>query len=110
MINIIDNNESIYLLLEKHKLLPPDFSSDAVTELDVDGMYHLSIYNASTRNFILYVSNNYMKDISELSEMMILIQEGSETLFSESIAQKAINLLEDKIHSRNSSRFFFDAH
>lgn len=110
MIDIIDNNESIYLLLEKNKLLPLDFSIDVVAELDVDEMYYLSIYNASTRNFILYVSNNYMKDISELSEMMILIQDGSETLFSESTAQKAMNLIDDKIHSRNNSRFFFDAH
>jgi hypothetical protein len=110
MISFISNNEFIYDFLEKEGRLPSAFSADVVFDYENEDAYFLIIYDSVKRNFFLLKSDAYMQDMRELSMLIEVVQENMEASFSSRTAQKAIQILEDKIQYCNSRRSFFDAH
>jgi hypothetical protein len=110
MISFISNNEFIYDFLEKEGRLPSAFSADVVFDYENEDAYFLIIYDSVKRNFFLLKSDAYIQDMRELSMLIEVVQENMEASFSSRTAQRAIQILEDKIQYCNGRRSFFDAH
>lgn len=104
------DNEIIYSFLEKKMQLPLSFETDKVYDFDDNEDYCLIIYISSCRDFIFFKIENYLQDNNVLIELMEAIQEFSTDNFSIVLKNEAIRLVENKLHSKNNSRFFFDAH
>ncbi len=110
MINILQNNELIYSFLEEKSQLPLAFDFSQVIGFDDEDDFCLYAYNSDNRNFILFKAENYVQNKDILVDLIESVQEFSSNVFPIDLQQVAIKLIEDKLHSKNNSRFFFDAH
>lgn len=110
MIITSTDNEFIYSFLEKKMQLPLAFETDKVYDFDDKDDYCLIIYISSCRNFIFFKIENYLQDNNSFLELMEAIQEFSNKEFSIVLKNQTCRLVENKLHSKNNSRFFFDAH
>lgn len=110
MLKISTDNSLIYVFLEKCGQLPVDFSIDKVQIFDHDDDFYLVVYSAFNRNFILFEAQNYLQQSDALPTLLNTLQEYSNITFPEHMIEKAMKLVENKMHSKNNSRFFFDAH
>ena len=109
MIQVSENNLEIYQLLEKSGQLFLDFSIDKLIAFDEEDDFHIVIYSATSRIFILFTAKNCMQDTNVLPDLINSIQEYSNSAIY-SLIEQSIRLVENKMHSKNNSRFFFDAH
>ncbi|MGZ4056219.1 MAG: hypothetical protein ACXVDZ_17485 [Bacteroidia bacterium] len=110
MINVLKDNSLIYELLEKSGALFTDFSGDKVVAFDHEDNFHIVIYSSSSRNFILFTAKDYLQHVNSFPELINAIQECAVPSIHSSLIEQAIKLTENKMHSKNNSRFFFDAH
>ena len=107
---VSENNIEIYQLLEKAGMLFSDFSIDKIIAFDDGDDFHIVIYSAASRNFILFTAKDYIQDVNSFPDIINLIQEYSNSEISSSLFDQSIKLIENQMHSKNNSRFFFDAH
>jgi len=106
-----DDNTEIYYLLEKCGQLPADFSIDKVIAFDFKDDFCIVFYNAQDRNFILFKAQNYIQTADALPHLLNEIMDYSAAAdFNPSLIDEAIKCIENKMHSKNNSRFYFDAH
>ena len=110
MIKLSVDNEFIYSFLEKKMQLPLAFETDKVYDFDDNDDYCLIIYISSCRDFVFFKIENYLQDNNALVELMEAVQEFSNEAFSIVLKNQTCRLIENKLHSNNNSRFFFDAH
>lgn len=110
MISVSTDNSEIYGFLEKSEQLFPDFSMDKVLLFEYEDDYCLIIFLASSRNFILFKAQNYLQESGALPDLLNTLLGFSDGNISSDSLDQAIKLIENKIHSKNNSRFYFDAH
>lgn len=110
MIITSTDNEFIYSFLEKRRQLPIAFETDKVYDFDDNDAYLLIIYISSSRDFVFFKIENYLQDNNALIGLIEAVQEFSNEKMSIVLKNEAIRLVENKLHSKNNSRFFFDAH
>ena len=110
MIHSSVNNSEIYVLLEKNEQMLVDFSIDKVIAFDEEDDFHIVIYSAESRNFLLFTAKECVHDTNAFPELINCLQEYSDSSFHSSLLAYALKLSENRMHSKNISRFFFDAH
>lgn len=110
MIKVSNDNNFIYSFLEKTEQLPVDFYSDKVLAFDSEDDFCIVFYVSINRNFICFTAANYLQDNNALICLMEVIQEDSTEQLSIKLINEALQLIEDKMYSKNNSRFYFDAH
>ncbi|CAN5400911.1 hypothetical protein BH10BAC1_BH10BAC1_04730 [soil metagenome] len=104
------DNSEIYYLLETCRQLPADFSIDKVISFDAEDDFYIVFYTAKDRNFNLFKAKNYIQITDALPHLLNEIMDYSDADLYASMIDEAIRFIEDKIHSKNNSRFYFDAH
>ena len=110
MVLISTDNSLIYALLEKVELVLNDFHTDKVIAFDDEDDFCIVIYTSSNRNFICFKALNYLQHNDALIHLLDKIQEHSFVEVDPGLIDEALQLTEQKLHSKNNSRFFFDAH
>lgn len=110
MVDIFTDNSLIYALLEKTEMLLHDFHSNKVIAFDDEDDFCIVIYTSNNRNFICFKALNYIQQNDALIHLLDKIQEYSFVEVDYGLIDEAIQLTEQKLHSKNNSRFFFDAH
>ena len=110
MITILTDNVEIYQLLEKREILFEDFFSDKLILFDFEDDCYLVIYSSSTRNFISFKAESFLQEINALPSLIDKIQDYSDDSIPPFIRNEAIKLIENKMHTKNNNRFYFDAH
>lgn len=110
MITISTDNTQVFQLLENSSTLFEDFSSDKVVLFDFEDDCYLVVYLSSTRNFTSFKAENYLQEIDALPSLIDEIQDYSNSSISSFISNEAIKLIENKMHTKNNNRFYFDAH
>lgn len=110
MIKAVTDNELIYALLEKSSQLPREFNLNKVFCFDDNDDFCLVVYTSSSRNFILFRAENYIQNKDILVDLLESVQTFSFGNYGDELQNEAIRLIENKLHSKNNSRFFFDAH
>ncbi|HEY0030956.1 MAG TPA: hypothetical protein VGC65_09380 [Bacteroidia bacterium] len=109
MLSISTENDSIYFLMERADVLFSDFSIDHIVAFDHDDNFQLVIYTFKNKNFICFSAEAYLEDSDALPALLQLIQEYADANPS-ALLEKAMKILENKLHSENNGRFYFDAH
>lgn len=108
---IIENdNSKIYQFLEKANKLPKNFELDYVNDFEQDNNFYIFIYESVTRNFLLFVAEDYFKHPDELEKLLNAIATYSDDDKDELLMEMAIKIVENKIRSNNTGHFLFDAH
>lgn len=110
MIKVSTDNEFIYSVLEKSSQLPREFDLSKVFGFDDMDDFCLVVYQSTSRDFILFRADNYIQNKDILVDLMEAVQEFSFHDYAGELKNEAIKLVENKLHSKNNSRFFFDAH
>lgn len=110
MITVSIDNTQIFTLLEKSNTLFEDFSIDKILLFDFEDDCFLVFYSSSTRNFTAFKAENYLQEINSLPSLIDFVQDYSDVSISSFIKNEAIKLIEDKLHTKNNNRFYFDAH
>lgn len=110
MIEISTDNTFIYTKMEKANALPLRFDLDDVIAFDQDDNFYVSIYLSNTRNFICFIASEYIQENNSLIYLQQVVENYSEMEIPVALVDKALELIEHKMHTKNSSRFFFDAH
>ncbi|MCW3071590.1 MAG: hypothetical protein JWO44_1480 [Bacteroidetes bacterium] len=110
MNRIITDNHAIYFLLEQAEALPANYSIDHVKELEHEESFYVIVYLAAGRSFTAFESKGYLQDKNILPGMLQLLQGLPADKLPEELLLQAIKLVENKIHSKDNSRFYFDAH
>ena len=110
MINVLEDNERIYAFLEERSQLPLAFDFSQVFGFDDQDDFCLIACTSENRNFILFKAENYVQNKDILVDLMESVQEFPTDLLPVGLQQEAIKIVDDKLHSKNNSRFFFDAH
>lgn len=110
MISLIEDNTTIYFLLEKTNVLFDDFSKDHVIGFDHEDDFCIAIYISETRNFLAFVSKGHMQNTNSFPELMEMVQKTVYIGISEKQTEKALEIIENRMLSKNNSRFYFDAH
>ncbi len=110
MIHFSTNNSEIYQLLETANQLPEIYSESCVFTFDSKGQFHLIIYSSATRDFFLFSGNDPMQDPDVLPELLNLLLETPSSVIPVELTERAVTLIEDRIHSGKNSGFYFDAH
>jgi hypothetical protein len=110
MIQLSTANEWVYTLLEKANGLPLHFNADYVFCFDKEDDLYLVMYTFSNRNFICFTALDYLHDNNALIDLMEAIQDYSLNKINVTIVEEALKIIENKMHSKNNGRFYFDAH
>lgn len=110
MIIISEDSVKIYHLLETAEVLFADFNSDKVLAFDHEDDFHVVIYSASNRNFILFSAKDHIQDTNAFPDLINCIQEYADSKIHPSLLEQAIKVTENTMHSKNNYRFYFDAH
>jgi len=110
MITILENNEEIYSLLEHTENLFTDFSLDKVLAFENEDDFCVVLYASSNRNFRAFIAAAYLQQTEALPVLLETIQEYPQENVSAALLEEAAKMVEDKMHSQNNSRFYFDAH
>ena len=105
-----EDNTEIYYLLEKCGQLPTDFSKDKVIAFDCNDDFYIVFYTAKDRSFISFKAKNYIQVVDALPHLLNEIMDCSENELYSSLIDEGIKCIENKIHSKNNARFYFDAH
>ncbi len=108
--SISSNNTEIYYLLEKANVLFSDFMIDHVVAFDHEDDFLVVIYTHENRNFTSFVAENYLQYSDALPSLLGEVQEYDITIISVFLIEEGIKLIENKMHSKNNARFYFDAH
>jgi hypothetical protein len=109
MNTVIQNNEEIWLLLEKSNALFSDFSDDQVTDVETQEEYYVIVYLSEKRNFIAYKTEGHLQDKNVLPDFLNFVQQNS-VFLSVTVLDKVLEIIENRIHSRDNALFYFDAH
>lgn len=109
MNRIITDNLEIYQLLENSNSLFNDFTIDHVIELELNDSFFIVLYNSASRDFMAFEGEEFRQKKDVLPDLLQMLQE-YRGVFSSEIIQDAIKIIENKIHSKNGSDFYFDAH
>lgn len=96
--------------MEKANTLPARFDIDSVIAFDKDNNFYVSVYLSNSRSFICFVALEYIQETNSLIYMQQAVENYSEKKIPSSLVEKALELIEQKMHSKNASSFFFDAH
>jgi hypothetical protein len=111
MISIITDNILIYAFLEKTGNLPVHFNFDKVFDLENEDDFYVIIYTSSDRNFVCFKAANFIQQDNILIELRDAVQEYSyNDTSSLRFINKALQLIEEKMHTKNNARYYFDAH
>lgn len=110
MITISTDNSEIFQLLENSNSLFEDFSADKVVFFDSKDDCYLVFYVSVTRNFISFKAENYFQETNALPSLLDSVQNFAGSPISSSNINYAIKLIENKMHTKNNNRFYFDAH
>lgn len=110
MISISTDNSEIFQLLEDTENLHFNFSADGAFLFEVGEDCYLVLYSASTRNFCSFKAENWLQLTDALPSLLETVQDYNAHGFSPSLVATGARLVENKLHSKNNSRFFFDAH
>ena len=110
MIKIITDNSFIYTLLEHAEQLPNDFTLDKVLAFDLEDDFCLVLYTSADRNFVCFKTINYLQESNTLIDLQDKVQEYFIDTINATQINESLQIIENKIHSKNSYRFYFDAH
>ena len=110
MIIVSTDNTQVFQLLENSNSLFEDFSIDKVVLFDFNDDCYLVIYLASTRNFTSFRAENYLQETNALPSLLEEVQDYSSLSIYAHLINESIKLIEHKMHTKNSNRFYFDAH
>lgn len=110
MIDVSTDNNLIYSVLEKANKLPTRFDLDHVFAFDVEDFFYVIIYLANNRNFICFSVGDFLLDSNKLIYMQQVVESYSEKEISLKLAEEALQLIEHKMHTKNNTTYFFDAH
>ncbi|MBL0329750.1 MAG: hypothetical protein IPP64_10115 [Bacteroidetes bacterium] len=110
MIEISNDNNLIYLLLEKADALPQRFDIDAVLAFDLEDSFYVVVYLAGNRNFISFRAKEYLQDNNALIYMQQVVENGTTHEIPALLVDEALQLIEHKMHTKKNNRYFFDAH
>lgn len=105
-----EDNTEIYYLLEKCGQLPADFSIDKVIAFDCDDDFYIVFYTSKDRNFSLFKAIDYIQVTDALPHLLNEIMDYTDADLYSLLVDEAIKYIENKIHSKNNARFYFDAH
>ncbi len=105
-----EDNTEIYNLLENCGHLPTDFSKDKVISFDCSDDFYIIFFTANDRNFTSFKAKNYIQVVDALPHLLNEIMDCAENEPYSLLIDEAIRCIENKIHSKNSARFYFDAH
>lgn len=101
------DNTVVFGLLEQSDNLFADFSMDKTILFEHEEDCWLVFYIAETRNFISFAAKDHLQDVNAMPELLSMIQGGD---LPENRIEEATRLIEDKMHSSDNYRFYFDAH
>lgn len=110
MHTIIKDNEALYFLLEECDVLFSDFTIDQVLAFAKEDDFYLVFYLAAGRNFIAFKGAGFVQEKDVLPGLLAFVQESQVTEISPDLLNRGIRLIENKIHSKDNSHFYFDAH
>ena len=110
MVQISTDNNLIYALLEKSGQLQKDFHSDKVIAFDNEDDFCIVIYSSNSRNFFCFKAQNYLQENDALIHLLDAIQDYSFTDISSFLIDDALQIIENKLLTKNNSKFYFDAH
>ena len=110
MVQTSTDNNLIFALLEKSEQLPKDFHSDKVIAFDNEDDFCIVIYTSNNRNFICFTAQNYLQENDALIHLLDKIQEYSFADVPSRLIDEALQIIENKMHTKNNSKFYFDAH
>lgn len=110
MIDISKDNNMIYSILEKANALPVRFDIDNVLAFDLEDDFYVIIYLSSNRNFICFSVSDYLQDSNKLIYMQQVVESYSKKEISLVLIEDALQLIEHKMHTKNSGSYYFDAH
>lgn len=110
MIKIITDNSEIYHFLESNGNMLNDFFADKVLLIEQDDDCYVILFSSVSRNFILFKAENYLQETDALPILLNTLQEYPDNTIPSHLIEEAMKLVENKMHSKNNSRFFFDAH
>ena len=110
MISTSNDNEQIYFLLEASGNLFSDFSMDRVLAFDREDDFCVVVYSSAGRNFLAFTAKDHLQQTDALPALLGAIQEHSQDRAAAALLEQAAKLVEDRMHSKNNSRFYFDAH
>ncbi|MFL5763488.1 MAG: hypothetical protein ACJ77K_06045 [Bacteroidia bacterium] len=108
MIEQLTDHAEVWYLLEKANAIPPDFSVDHVLAFDLGDDFYIVRYDASVRSFCCFIARSVLHNVNVLAEMIVCVQEWEPA--GERWKEQAVKLIEHKLHAKNNTRFFFDAH
>lgn len=109
MNSIITDNLEIYRLLENSNSLFDDYNIDHITDLELNDSFFVILYNSAKRNFIAFEGREFRQRKDVLPDLLQLVQ-NYQGDFSSEMIQNAVKIIENKIHSKSNSDFYFDAH
>ncbi len=105
-----ENNTAIYYLLESSGNLPVDFTMDKVIAFEHYDNFYIIFFLAQKRDFIAFTAHDFLQITDSLPNLLNEIMDYSVVDIHSSMIDVAIKYIENKMHSKNNSRFFFDAH
>jgi hypothetical protein len=108
VISISEDSSAIYFLLEKLDIRIVDFSIDHTLAVDVEDDFLVIFYLSAETKFISFTAVSSLQDKNVLPDLLSKIQDFNK--LSKGLQSKGVRMVEDKIHSKNNSQFYFDAH
>ncbi len=105
-----ENTTDIYFFLEKCEQLPLDFSMDKVIAFEHEDDFYIVFYIAQKKKFLLFNAENYLQIPDALPDLLNQIIDYSQEDLHAFLIDEAIKCIENKMHSKNNFRFYFDAH
>ena len=109
MVNISTDNTIIYSILEKANALPVRFDLDNVLAFDQEDDFYVIIYLSDSRNFICFSISDYLQDSNKFIYMQQVV-ESSEKGIPFGLIEEALQLIENKMLTKNNNSYYFDAH
>jgi hypothetical protein len=106
MIKMLSDPSEIYFLLEKTGRLFDDFSSDHVLGFDRDDDFYVVLYTAKDRKFTCFIAESVLQD----NDTFPLLMEKLQDECPDACRETALKIVEHRMHSKNNSGFYFDAH
>lgn len=110
MTKISTDNNFIFSLLDKTNALPIRFDLDDVIAFDFEDTFYIIIYLSSCRNFISFSVSDFIQDSNRLIYMQQVVESYSEKKISPELIDKALELIEHKLLTKDNESYFFDAH
>lgn len=106
----LEKNTALYYLLEELGYLPTNFSMDKVISFDNKDDFYIVFYLSKERRFVSFIAKEYLQIVDSLPNLLNEIVDFSDAEIHSFLIDEAISHIESKMHSKNNSRFYFDAH